>query len=356
MGDFGKRMGLISLSLLIAAVLAEGLVRVAWDNPFRQESTDHLVTLQMHHANRDLPVDRRQLRPDSPVGRIRTDGRSYIQPSNMIEDPDVKIVFLGGSTTECGALDEEKRFPALVGEMLRDQGIRALTLNVSRAGNTVHDSLNVLLNHVVEDEPDVVVMMHAANDIGVLSRDGSYDSRNGGASTMQVAARWFLQAASRRSDLAGVLRWVVTIQPPPGGGFDERADIPRESANISGEPFSARVRAFIGVARGFGIEPVLMTQPAISVRAAGMPDWIDARNQEIFNQLIREVAQAEDVVLVDLAAHVVTEVESWNEPDVVFYDGIHVSAAGSRIYAEYITRRLLETGLATPRAFAAQRF
>lgn len=342
MADLGKRALLTAASVVVSLVLAEVLVGLAWQNPFTTEGTDHIVKLEMHHPNRDLPVDRSQVTPDDPVGRLRTDARSYIEPASAVPDPQLTIAFLGGSTTECGALDEDKRFPARVVQLLRERGVRARALNIARAGNTAHDSVNVLLNHVVEDQPDIALMMHAANDIGVLSEEGSYDSRNGGASTQTVAARWLMQAASRRSDLAGALRWFATMAPPPAGDFAGRAVIARERMEVPSAPFVARLRAFVGIARAFDIEPVLMTQPAISVRVAGMPDWIDARNQEIFNQLIREVAGEESATLIDLSAHVL-EVEGWDQPGVVFYDGIHVTDGGAAIYALYIAQHLMES-------------
>ena len=70
---------------------------------------------------------------------------------------------------------------------------------------------------------------------------------------------------------------------------------------------------------------------------------MDPRNQEIFNGIVRTVAAEEDVVIIDLARHVAENVEGWNEPMKIFYDGIHVTELGSRTYAEHIVDRLLET-------------
>ena len=66
-------------------------------------------------------------------------------------------------------------FPGLLAE----QGLKVNTLNAGRSGNTLHDSLNILLNHVMDDRPDFVVLMEASNDIGVLVKDGNYRSRTG---------------------------------------------------------------------------------------------------------------------------------------------------------------------------------
>jgi hypothetical protein len=344
----GKRIGLFFLSLVLSIGLCEGLLRVFWENPYRNEIPDHLVKLAIHHPFRDLPVDRSAIGADPPIVPLRTDGRGYILPSHQFEAPDVTIAFLGGSTTECAAVAEEVRFPALVSTLLGEHGLRVNTLNAAKSGNTVQDSLNVFLNRIVEDRPDIAVMMHAANDIGILAAFDSYRPRSGAPASLRTALVWLFQGASARSSIAGAVRMSISIRPLRGGGFEHRAALPRERAVVRSDEFVHRLRSFVGIARGFRIVPVLMTQPLITMITPLTPDWTDPRNQEIFNQLIRDVAQEEDVVLIDLAKHVLENVEGWDEPMRVFYDGAHVSDEGSRVYAEYIARRLLDSVLRPP--------
>ena len=83
-----------------------------------------------------------------------------------------------------------------------------------------------------------------------------------------------------------------------------------------------------------------MTQPVINVRTALTPDWSDPKNQEIFNHLIREVGESEKVLVIDLVQYLFDEVEDWNKPMVVFYDGVHATDYGSQKMAEHIADRL----------------
>ncbi len=106
------------------------------------------------------------------------------------------------------------------------------------------------------------------------------------------------------------------------------------------------LRAYVHVARAFGIEPVLMTQPLASVRTPLTPDWADPVNQEIFNHEIRRVAAGEGVVLIDLVRYLFDHVAGWDQPMKILYDGLHVNNFGSRVYAEHISERLAETVLA----------
>jgi lysophospholipase L1-like esterase len=340
----GRRLLLIGLSLFVSAAFCEVLLRVLWTNPYRHEMADRVALVRMHHGLRQLPVDRHNVTPDSPKALLRTDERSYILPSRRFEKPDKTIAFLGGSTTECAALDEDQRFPALVSQLLEAQGLKVNTLNAGVSGNTTQDALNILLNHMNQDGPDVAVLMEAANDVGVLIGDGSYRTREAEIVTPATALRWPLQLASSRLWLAGALRSYLTLAtiPPPEVGDPAHAAEPPPAPPAE---FVKRLRAFAALCRAFGIDPVLMTQPSVKTPSALTPRWVTAKNQQAFNDAIRSVAAEEQVPLVDLARHLEDDVPGWEEPNRVFYDGIHVTADGSRIYADYITQRLLETAL-----------
>jgi lysophospholipase L1-like esterase len=340
-GSLAGRAALVCLSLVGSLALSELVLRVAWSNPYRGEAPDLLLKLRLHHANRALPIDRRAIDPDSPVATIHTDDRGYIQPGRRFEPPDATIAFLGGSTTECSAVDEELRFPALVSTLLEERGLRINTLNAGLSGNNTQDALNVLLNHVVFDSPDVAVLMEAANDIAVLAGEVRYQRADSGPGS---AARWLLQWTSSHLSLAGALRAWVTLADIRHDDFQHRANLARELGQLPTLPYEQRLRAFAALCRAFGIQPVLMTQPAISIRTELTPAWVELKNQQRFNDVVRAIAAEEDVVLIDLARHV-GEIEGWDQPMRVFYDGIHVTDEGSRAYAEYIARRLRETVL-----------
>jgi len=338
----GRRALLIALSFLVSAAFCEGMLRLAWTNPYRTELVDRVTPLRMHHGLRQLPVDRHEIDPESPVGLLRTDERSYILPARRFEKPEATIVFLGGSTTECAALDEDQRFPALVSKLLEAKGRRVDTLNAGVSGNTTHDALNLLLDHVSEDHPDVAVLMEAANDAGVLLHDRSYRSRGAQLVDGSTLVKWPLQLASSKLWLAGLLRsyfYVGSVEKSPPVDPNAKDEL------APTEEYEKRLRAFARLTRAFGIEPVLMTQPSSAVRTPDTPRWVTARNQDAFNEVLRRVAREENVPLIDLVAHLEQDVPGFREPMKIFYDGIHVGPEGARVYAEYITARLLETVL-----------
>lgn len=106
---------------------------------------------------------------------VRVDDHGFLRPSRIHNHPDLTLVFLGGSTTECLYNPENNRFPYLVGRLLEERtGLKVNSYNGARSGNDSLHSLDILLNKVVNLKPDLVVMMHNINDLGVLLYEHGY--------------------------------------------------------------------------------------------------------------------------------------------------------------------------------------
>jgi lysophospholipase L1-like esterase len=334
-----RKLLLLVFSTIAVILILEITFGVFWSNPYEGSGADKILKLRVHHANIIQEFDRRRIDKDHPAVLYRTNSRSYIEPAFRFEDPDWTIAFLGGSTTESIAVAEQKRFPFLVSELLEDQGIRVNSLNAARSGGTLHDSINVLLNHVVLDSPDVVVLMHAVNDIGVLKADYDYSSRMGHDISTTDIGKYTVQIASTRSAFIGFIRAALTT-----ASFRRAGDANVKSAKIANvEPFRARLSIFIAICRAFGMVPILMTQPiAENIKNEMTPDWVDPNAQEVFNQTIREIGSISDVEVIDLEAFILESIENEEELNQIFYDGMHVSDYGSSLYARHITNRIQE--------------
>lgn len=330
-------------STVFALLVAELMLRCVWHNPYAHEEPDRIVKLRLQHANADHRVNRSEIDAGRPIIPFRVDDRSYIRPSFQHANPDCTIAFLGGSTTECCAVDEALRFPALVSTKLAEIGVKASTLNAGTSGNTIHDSINILLNHVVEDTPDIVVLMHACNDIGLLSSSGSYASRSGQHVSWSKVARAAAMKLTNYSSLVGITRQVLKehthFVPTDPSALEARPAV-AASERIDGA-YEKRVRAFIRIARAFDMQPVVMTQPISNHFTELTPDWIDQDMQVRFNEIVRRVGQEEQALVIDLVDYLKTEVPDWDRHMHLFYDGIHVTDEGSRIYSECITQALI---------------
>lgn len=234
--------------------------------------------------------------------QLQTDQHGFIKPSDIHANPDLKIVFLGGSTTECRYMEAVERFPYLVGRALEATlGKKVNSYNGGVSANESKHSLNILFNKVLPLKPDIVVFMHNINDLVMLRSQGTYDYQNSLKSHIQTADNLFSQ-----------------IEIPQVSGHWSDEDLKNA--------FRKNLLTFVAVARIHEIKPVLMTQASRDTEHDAL--------YHAFNGVIREVALQEKVTLVDLAGHIPPE-------KTYLYDHYHYTAQGSQLAAEKITLQLL---------------
>ena len=132
----------------------------------------NLREIRPHVDTVDRPTDKDMRDSDGLVQkpyRVRTDAKGFLLPYNHYAKPDLTLVFLGGSTVACLYVDEDQRFPYLVGQLLQQQtGKKITSINAGVGGNNSLHSLDNLLNKVMPLKPNVVVMMHNINDLVTL--------------------------------------------------------------------------------------------------------------------------------------------------------------------------------------------
>jgi lysophospholipase L1-like esterase len=325
---------------------------------------------------RDVLVPNRQAMEmsDSLVQKpypLRIDRQGFIMPSRIHAHPDLTLVFLGGSTTECIYVDEKDRFPYLTGHLLEQQtGLKVNSYNAGRSGNNTLHSLDVLLNKVLPLKPDVVVMMHNINDLAILMYDKTYWNHNPSRSPLIEKKPNFKTVGK---DLEGTFHLVRDLTFPNlsrqvkklfswahKSRGDEFKEVRGEKITIDQKllvrEFSLNLQTFINICRARGIIPVLMTQPS---RLTDHPDPLIKKlmhNLEVsqgitygefkgafdrLNQTIREVGAQNQVLVIDLAREIPPVKKN-------ICDVAHFNDQGSRLVATRIAAAL--TPVITPLA------
>jgi lysophospholipase L1-like esterase len=316
----------------------------------------------------DVPPDRALRESDGLVQkpyRVRTDSQGFMLPYNRYEKPDFTLVFLGGSTVACIYVEEDNRFPSLVGNLLAQKtGKKITSINSGVGGNNSLHSLDILLNKIIPLRPDVVVMMHNINDLVALIYDRTYWSKN--PTRAAIVNFSFYKNLTGLKALATLARdlYIPNLHAATrvlshkifGKRVKEQDD---EFAYIRGkkltvdaaailDEFKMNLNTFISLCRARRITPVLMTQfsryrahPDPKILKAmqgfqadsGIPvsEFIELYAR--FNQAIREVGQANGVLVIDLAALIPQEKR-------YMYDVVHLNTRGSQLAARLISERL----------------
>lgn len=293
--------------------------------------------------------------------RMRTDANGFILPHGGGAESKNRVVFLGGSTTECSWLQETNRWPFLAGEALARRSHDVCTINSGVSGNNSLHGLDLLLNKVVPLQPRVVVFMEGINELTTLLNAGTYWNDNVMRSPLVTVDR----RPSTRQLIGAPVRDLFPHLHALGGRAASRildTQITDEFASARGRKleldahkitteFEKSLRCFIAICRAHGIRPVLMTQAsrilpepdefirrtvAEKLRVDFQIAWADyAAAYAAINDTTRRVAAAELVTLVDLDQLIPKERR-------FLYDPVHYTEDGARVAADVITPIIAE--------------
>jgi len=294
---------------------------------------------------------------------LRVDRQGFIMPSRIHAHPDLVLVFLGGSTTECVYVEEQNRFPYLAGRLIEQQtGRKVNSYNAGRSGNNTLHCLNVLLNKVVNLKPDIVVLMENINDLAILMYEKTYWNNNPSRSPLveqpptfktvgkELEQTFHLVRDLTFPNLSRQLKKLFHLGEKSRG--DEFKDVRGKKITIDQDllvrEFSLNLQTFINICRARGIMPVLMTQPS---RLTDHPDPLIKNmmhqlevSQGItyaafkgafdrLNRTIREVGARNQVPVLDLAGEIPPIREN-------ICDVAHFNDRGSRLVAARIAAGL----------------
>jgi lysophospholipase L1-like esterase len=287
--------------------------------------------------------------------KVDIDADGFIKPSRKYADPDLSIVFLGGSTTECMFVDELNRFPYLTGVLLeKETGKKINSYNGGLSGNNSLHAIDLLVNKVIPLHPRVVVFMENINDLSTLLYEQTYWNKNNVRAPVETLVKKKLVGKLLKEMLIPNLNeawrnFTRTVLPHEEDEF-ARAHKQRLTLDKTGmaREFAMNLQMFIDICRDRGITPVLMTQ---GNRITAKPDpvvaaYIGQYSQDtgvsyqnfkavydLFNDTIRQVGQKNGILVIDLAHEVPPDKEH-------LYDMVHFNDAGSIYAAKLIAARL----------------
>jgi len=300
---------------------------------------------------------------------INIDKDGFIKTGNQVEsNPDIKILFLGGSTTETLYVPEMNRFPSVVERSLRSKLTQTINVfNGGVSGNNSMHSIFVLLAKGIPLEPNYVVLMHNINDFALLSKTESYwiaprsravlvKNNDGKFSTIEDSSRniFFNLIKTAKNMLAPNLYTYlrprlfadITLHRDEFEGFTKNyIDL---DLDLMESRFRSSITSFVKISRAWKIKPILMTQGnRIDHNLEYFQKWVvryqrgemTAREfSDLYarmNQITREVAIQENVTLIDLDS----QIPKTNE---FLYDTIHLNQAGSILMGELVSKKLAE--------------
>ena len=332
--------------------------------------TSRFINLREHSPNLKTnfrPDDEYMKNIDGLVQKkypFRVDSDGFILPidkSKSLISEKIKIIFLGGSTTENLYIEEDKRFPALVSDILTKKLNRSVvSLNAGVSGNHSVHSLFTMASKGLKYSPNYAIFMHAINDIGHLTKFSSY--WNGSSSNSVIID--FSPDPSKKNLFNRAARFLKNLFIPnlwslispyyeriiQAKKTENSKNKSKKSANISNEEkasilkeFRSSLLSFVSLTRAWGVEPILLTQMnRLNIQEEKIRDSYSNPNLNFesfvslyneFNEITRKVALALDITLIDLDLKLSDNAE-------LIYDSVHLTEKGNILVAEIIAERI----------------
>jgi lysophospholipase L1-like esterase len=256
-------------------------------------------------------------------------------------EDEFRIIALGGSTTEDAWNEAGIHWPLVLERELHAAGHRHV--RVLNAGMSAYSSAHSLVQyefHIVEFDPDLLLVMHNINDLDVTY----FAARLGEPIDSNYAAKYSQRGFTGDVDdddvvisrlahsIAAHLAELRAPGPTPLPDYDLREGL---------RLFHRNLRNLILLARSNGTDVVLLTMPVDRSRDFdpirlqgthyGSPPTREQflADFERFNREARRVADSEQVALVDMAALMP------QEPSY-FADSVHYTTAGTEAFGKLL--------------------
>ncbi len=357
-------LGLITFCLgsLIALLLLEVLLRV--HNPFQARIKGNRIVLltnkQYHIKNDVIPA----LDPVITFTRNSVGFRGPDPPANFANH--LTLITVGGSTTQCFFLSDDKTWTARLGANLAPSFKNLWVNNAGLDGHSTYGHLVLMEDHIARLHPKVVVFLIGANDVG-RDPNEEFDAENVKSRISFHSPTEFVKSLSPYSEVASLVANIYrSANAYKRGLFHQKIDLkalpvigplPPEAEEKYLAQYAAphyltgyeeRIRKLIAVCRANGIDPVLVTQPRLEgpqiddvtgvdlARVEDVPQHTGEMIwdlQEVYNDVTRRAGRDRNVQVVDLARRL-------PKSSRYFYDFIHYTNAGAQEIADILSQEL----------------
>jgi lysophospholipase L1-like esterase len=353
---------LLGLGLAVSLALLEIFLRVV--NPFGERIRGDQIVLPTHARrviqNTNYPrVDKRIVVSTNSLGF-----RGPEPPPRFAEA--LTVLTVGGSTTECLYVSDGKTWPDLVGRELRGHFRDLWINNAGLDGHSTFGHRLLLEQRIARLRPKVVLFLIGINDVGredLKAADAAVVAGGAGGGIWAHA----VGAAAEHSAIVSTalnllryrearklnrihrelqIRWARVLTPDRERARATMAE--HRDRYIPG--YAQRVEGLVRQCRRFGIEPILVTQPALYGNVVDPTTKVflgtlevDADQQlygalawnllEAYNDVVRDVGRRRGVLVIDLARELPKDSR-------LFYDFVHFNNDGSAAVAAIISAHL----------------
>ena len=265
----------------------------------------------------------------------------------------LSIITVGGSTTECHFLSDDKTWPYLMGERLRGPVPGVWVNNAGFDGHSTFGHQVLLEDYLVTIKPKVILFLTGINDVeneGLTFHDkqnvrGAYNDFKhfifNNSEVLNLCMN--LVRGGRAARMNNTTNRPLNLREGKGFIMDPKALPERkraQSAFLAG--YRQRLAQLIDTCVSHTIRPVFMTQPdlfgngrdsltGVDLETFGVEKELNGKGVweilELYNGALKQVCAEKHVAVIDLAAQL-------PKNSLYFYDASHFTNAGAAKVAE----------------------
>jgi lysophospholipase L1-like esterase len=350
---------LIVCGLCASLLIVEGILRIY--NPFQHRVRGDKIVLPVNaqytvHNTLSQKLDAEIQHSKNSIGF-----RGPEPPAPFQEY--LSILTVGGSTTECMLLDDEKEWAYVLSNQLKKNFDHVWVNNAGLDGHSTFGHTVLMRDHIIKIKPRIVLFLIGINDIG---RDtyNFHDKKMLHEITFSSMTSFIISAVNHSDALTLILNLYRGYQAQKMGlahgttidlttisssdtlelSLEDQQRIKEKHQTLYIDEYQNRLEELVRVSVANGIDPIFITQPALYGDSVDEVTKVDMSQIRISNELngkvgwevleqlndvTREIGEKHNVLVIDLARKL-------PKNSRYYYDWIHYSNEGSQEVAKII--------------------
>lgn len=363
LSNLGKNLLVLLISLVLALGFCELILRIYNPLGFRIKGNKIILPINkkeiIHHEHGLGKLDQVVVHQRNSLGF-----RGPEPPADFAKY--LSIVTVGGSTTECFDLAEDKTWPHDLEVKLKRNFTHVWLDNAGLSGNSTYGHAILMQDYLAQLKPKVVLFLVGINDVGLKS-ERDFDERIHAINFRSLER--FLASAAVHSELATAALNLYRFYFPKSTMINNQND-PQETDLKKLQPFTVspatqaailkdqqdhylgpykkRLVKLIVLCREHEIMPVLLTQPVLYGNVVDPATGVDLSHRfvakdmdgatawevlERYNDVTRQVGREQGVLVIDLAREMPKDSR-------YYFDLMHYTNAGADRLADLIAAQL----------------
>lgn len=329
-----QNLAVLGMGSVLALLLAEFVLRIWQPFPTRIKGEEiRLIT----NYSREVHITQDYWQPglDDTI-RYSTNSLGLRGPEPPLSsEATYKIIAVGGSTTECSVLDDEKAWPSQLCQRLRQQYPQVWLNNAGIDGTSLYAHQILLENHLLALKPDMILTLVGVNDFAKV-----YHGDDDGDVFSKTPSRQKIRGLMQKSELFSTLLNVYRMHQATQLGLHHNPNQPfnpkyaldsTENVQLhlaAQDRYSQKLKRYIDTCLAHRIEPVFITQPVFQMEQS--PGFQFLR---LYNETLHQVAAAHGLLCIDLAT-------ALPDDPLYYYDELHYTNPGAAAVAQIIDTAL----------------